>query len=309
MKNKSKWSIYNKRIKEELQNSPIKGAHAIASIILGKTNDHVKSDSLASYIKRNFKNTSLAKILVYDLETSLVLAKVFWAGKQFVNAKQLMTEPNIISVSYKWLGSDKVHSLSWNNGDDKELVKKFLKIYNQADMVIGINNNNFDNRWMVARAMKYNLYVNTYIKSFDVQRKLKSLARLPGYSMAYISEYFNVIQKQSHEGIIMWEKIQWGTKKEKKEYLQKMIDYNIGDIITTEELYYRLRRYMPNELHIGQFESSDKHTCPTCGGKNLKVLNKTTTRIGNIQVIMQCKNDKTTFKISNSNFLKNYLFL
>ena len=65
-------------------------------------------------------------------------------------------------------------------------------------MVIGQNNDRFDNRWVNARAAKHNLFVNTFIKSFDIMKQTKRLFRLPSYSMAYIAKFFGLTLKQSH---------------------------------------------------------------------------------------------------------------
>ena len=44
-----------------------------------------------------------AKVLIYDIETSRVSAKLFWTGKTYINYKQIKDEPRIITVSWKWL--------------------------------------------------------------------------------------------------------------------------------------------------------------------------------------------------------------
>ena len=104
------------------------------------------------------------KILVYDIETSRVKADVFWTGKQYISHAQLTEEPKIISVAWKWLGQDKVHYLTWDkNHSDKKLMEEFLVTYNKAGMVIGYNNDRFDNRWINARAIKYRLEVNLHV--------------------------------------------------------------------------------------------------------------------------------------------------
>ena len=270
-------------------------------------------DLLRTYIRRNFDHLrngdkTKPRILVYDLETSLVQAHVFWTGKQYIHSSQLMGEPKIITVAYKWLGEDKVHTITWDeeNGEfsDRRLVEEFLVVYNTADMVIGINNRNFDDRWVNARALKHGLYINPYLKSFDIQRKAKSMFRLPGYSMKYLAEYLGVTLKQDHEGIKMWKKVQFGDASEKKEYLEKMLDYNVGDIITTEDLYYKMRRYMKGESHFGVLQGSAKWTCPECGGTNVELLKTTVTRAGTIQRVMRCNDDDVTYKISNTEYTK-----
>jgi predicted RecB family nuclease len=56
--------------------------------------------------------------------------------------------------------------------------------------------------------------------------------------MAYITKFLGVETKLHHEGIVMWDKIQFGTKEEQVEYLQKMVDYNRQDIVATRICIY-----------------------------------------------------------------------
>jgi uncharacterized protein YprB with RNaseH-like and TPR domain len=246
-----------------------------------------------------------SKVMVYDIETSRSKAWVWGAGKQFISYNQLIDEPRVITVAWKWLGSDTVHHLTWDeNHSDEQLIRNFLKEYNKADMIIGYNNNNFDNRWINARAMKYNLDVNTLVKSFDIMKEEKRVFRVPSYSMAFMAKYANVTHKQGHEGIHMWEMIQTGTPDEQAEYLQKMVDYNVGDIVATEELYFRLRKYFQAQVHFGVLSGGEKYSCPECGGTNIELVRRTVTKAGTIQYIMRCKDDGVQFKINNRTYLK-----
>ena len=247
---------------------------------------------------------SPSKVMIYDLETSLVPALVFWTGKQYIGHNQLTEELKIITVSWKWLGEDEVYYLTWDKDhSDENLVKDFLKEYNKADMIIGYNNDRFDNRWFNARAMKYNLEVNTFVKSFDIMKEEKRVFRVPSYSMAYMSKYSNVALKQSHEGRIMWEKIQMGSSEEQKEYLQKMVDYNVGDIVATEELYIRLRKYFKHKVHFGVLHGGEKWQCPTSGSTEVEFERRTATPAGTIQVIMRSKVTGETYKITNKQYM------
>lgn len=246
------------------------------------------------------------KILIYDIETSRVSAKLFWTGKTYINYKQIRGEPSIISVSWKWLGEDTVSHLKWDmkTHSDRKLMEDFLKVYNSADMVVGYNNKNFDDRWINARAMKYNLFVNVYVKSFDLIKHSKRLFRLISYSMAYLAEFYGVTLKQSHEGIKMWDMIEDGNKEEQEEYIQKMVNYNVGDIITTEEIFLKLRKYMGHVIHVGAFEGGEKYSCPHCGGTNVELLKVTNTAAGTLQYIMKCNDDDVQYKISNTEYRK-----
>lgn len=245
------------------------------------------------------------RVMVYDIETSRVNAKVWWTGKQFVGHKNLTSEPKMISVSWKWLGEDKIHALTWDkNHCDKAMIEKFMVEYNSADMIIGQNNDRFDNRWLNARAMKHGIHFNTFVKSFDIMKQTKRLFRLPSYSMDYITKFLNVENKQTHEGIKMWDMIQEGTKAQQKEYLQKMVDYNVGDIVSTEAMYIKLRKYMGHKVHFGVLGGKPKYTSPSDGTSNVYLYKTTCTANGTIQRIMQSNTDGVQYKISNREYMR-----
>lgn len=245
-----------------------------------------------------------AKILIYDIETSRAVFKRFWTGEQYVSYKDMTREPAIITIAWKWLDEDTVYSDTWDmkTHSDKKLIKNFLKVYNEADMVVGINNNSFDNKWVAARAAKYGFPINTYIKSFDVQRKARKLFMLPSYSMDYLTKWLNVTNKQSHEGIKMWDMIEDGSKAEQEEYIEKMLVYNKYDVICTQDLYMKLRTYMNSPLHVGVLKGSDKYTCPECGGSNIELYKNTVTSAGSVQRVMICKDDGIKFKINDTEY-------
>lgn len=256
-------------------------------------------------MKKNIINP--AKIMIYDIETSRVTVKLWWTGKQYVNHRQLENEPHIISIAWKWLGDDVIHHLTWDkNHNDEKLLRKFVEEYNKADMVIGQNNDRFDNRWVNARAMKYGIEINTFVRSFDIMKESKRLFRLPSYSMDYISKFLDVEKKQVHEGMIMWDKIESGNIEEQEEYLAKMVEYNKQDVVVTEEIYLRLRKYMGHKIHLGVVNGEAKYTCPNCGGSNIKLYKTTVTPSGTIQRVMKCNIDKVKYKISNKQYM-NYL--
>ena len=244
------------------------------------------------------------RILIYDIETSRVEVKTWWTGKQYINHKQLKSEPTIISIAWKWLGENKVDSLTWDkNHCDKAMMKKFLKEYNKASMVIGQNNNSFDNKWINTRAAKHKLQVDRFVKSFDIYRMAKRYFRLPSFSMAYMAEYFGLTLKQSHEGMYMWDMIEDGTLAQQKEYLQKMVNYNVGDIVTTEELYITLQPYFGSVTNEAVKQGKPKWGCPVSGSLDVRLMKTIYTEMGTMQRVLYCEQSNTQFKVSNRTYM------
>lgn len=263
------------------------------------------------------------RVLIYDLETSRVLADIWGTGKQFVSHDSLHEQPRIITAAWKWLGEDKVYTESWEDikaenthdydtggwGDDKKLVERMVKVYNEADLVIGQNSDKFDNKILAHRSMVHGLEpLNRYIKSLDLYKSSRKFFRTPSYSMDYTCKVLKVTKKRSHEGISMWRNAQYHKDPEvRRKAVESMEKYNIGDILSTEAMYFRMLPYIDFKFHVGSFYGNEKWSCPNCGSRDIERLKYTTTPAGTVQHIVRCREDDTTYKISNSewiNFLK-----
>ena len=118
--------------------------------------------------------------------------------------------------------------------------------------------------------------------------------------MDYITKYLNVENKQTHEGIKMWDMIQDGNKSQQKEYLKKMVAYNVGDIVSTEAMYVKLRKYMGHKVHFGVLAGQPKYSSPSDGSLDIRLIRTTASAAGTLQYIMESNTDGVQFKISNS---------
>ena len=254
--------------------------------------------------KREYNKQAERKVLVYDIETSRVPALVWGTGKTYIRHSQLRGRTKIISIAWKYVGEDKVHHLTWDkNHCDKKMLEKFLKHYNNAYMVIGQNNDNFDNKLVNTIAAYHRLRVDRFVKSFDIYKMAKKYFRLQSYSMAFMAEYFGLTLKQSHEGLHMWDMIEFGNKEEQKEYLGKMVDYNKGDIVTTEELYMTLKPYFSTVTNNAVRKGLEKWRCPVSGSDDVKLMKTIYTEAGTVQRILYCNESKHQYKVSNKAYM------
>ena len=252
----------------------------------------------------HMNSESFGKVLVYDIETSRVKADVWSSGKQYINHNQLRSETTIISIAWKFVGDDEVYALTWDeNKCDKKMVAEFLKHYNNATMVVGQNNNSFDNKLINTRAAKHGLFVDRFVKSFDIYRMAKKYFRLPSYSMAYMAQYFGLTLKQSHEGLHMWDMIEYGNQEQHDEYLEKMVTYNKGDIVTTEELFMKLKPYFSTVSNEAVALGEPKWACPMSGSTDVELYKTIFTEAGTVQRIMYCRESEHQYKINNKAYM------
>ena len=102
------------------------------------------------------KNTSIFKRLYFDIETSPNIGFFWQAGyKLNIPHDNIIKERAVICIAYKWAHENKVHCLEWNKGEDKQLLKEFLEILNEADEIVGQNSDNFDVKWLRTRCLKH----------------------------------------------------------------------------------------------------------------------------------------------------------
>src|ERR1700722_14464576 len=135
-------------------------------------------------IKLNFS------ILTYDIETSFLKANIWRPGEQRERHDHL--DPcfdmyKILTISYKWYSKKEVVTLV---GEDA--IEKFDTQVRKADVVIGKNNANFDNKYINTARMIQGLkpLPEWATSSDDLERQLRKYFAFPSYSLDYVSKLF-----------------------------------------------------------------------------------------------------------------------
>ena len=69
------------------------------------------------------------KRLFWDIETAPNLG-LFWSSgwKLSIPPENIIQERAVICICYKWQGEDRVHSLKWDRGDDRQMLVNFSGI-------------------------------------------------------------------------------------------------------------------------------------------------------------------------------------
>ena len=211
----------------------------------------------------------MSKILYIDIETSPNKAVVWSTGKQFVGHTQIFEERQIICISWKWSGSDKIHNIHWgfNKQCDKKIVEKIIPVLNKADLIIGQNHKRFDIKWINTR-IAYHELTPINVKTLTLEDTML-LARAAFYlnsnSMAYMSKFFKIEQKMDGGG---WDRVKRIVLDKDKDALLEHIDYCNGDIKTTEELFERIKPYVDLTKSIAVIDNGSRDDCPSCGSSD-----------------------------------------
>lgn len=216
--------------------------------------------------------TKTLKVLYFDVETSPCLAYVWGCGKQFVAAKQLKKERKIISIGYMFNNDKTVkvlkmdmtkHNINkFDDSADKEMLKKFVKVYNSANLVVGHNGRRFDRARIRARLVKFGLPDLDMSIPFDDSYTMTKEIDFTSHKLDHLGRYLQTGQKDQIDYEI-WTKVMTGSRKA----LIEMCEYMKTDVIRLRDAYKRLKPYAKSKLNLSAFHDKAE-MCPSCGSNN-----------------------------------------
>jgi len=250
------------------------------------------------------------KRLFYDIETSQGVATVFQIGRKVnIGHDDLLINPSIICICYKWEGIDEVHSLEWADGDDEKMVKRFIEVALMADEIVGHNGDNFDEKWIRTQAMMYGIPMPHKMPSLDTLKKMRSTFRLQSNRLDYAGKIMfgegkSPMSKQDWHDIlipIIPKKLGFEVELPQSYYdaLDKMVKYCKQDVKLLEDVFHKIQPYVKPNQHRGAYSGLGRFTCPHCASKKVAHQRKRYTATGMLRHQMRCKSCSHHFTISN----------
>lgn len=224
------------------------------------------------------------KIVTIDIETSPLEAYTWGLFDQNIGLNQIKTEWAILSFAAKWLGEEEVIYRDTfgqrNRLDDRRLLKSLWKILDEADIVIAQNGKKFDIRKINARFLLAGLPPYSPIKIIDTMLEARKNFALTSNRLEWLSTYLTATQKRKHEefpGFELWREYLRGNPRA----AEVMRLYNIDDVVSTEEVYVRIRPWITGHPNFGAYGAQEQgQVCPNCGGTHVIRKGTRTTQVG-----------------------------
>lgn len=212
------------------------------------------------------------RILVLDIETSPLISYTWGLFDQNVALNQVVEDWSILSYAAKVLGEDKVYyadtSKSKDIRNDKQLLQGLWKLLDDADIVVGQNSIAFDVKKIKARMIIHGMKPPSSFEQLDTMRIAKKHFNFTSNKLEYLSKKLcTKYKKLTHKkfaGFELWNECLKGNKAAWAE----MKEYNIHDVLSTEELYLKLQPY-DNGLNYNLYTVGVSTTC-SCGSTNFK---------------------------------------
>ena len=209
-----------------------------------------------------------AKILFFDIETSPILGNVWSLWQQNVGLNQIYRDWYVLSYAAKWAHEDEViyedKRDSWNNEDDRELLKGIWNLLNEADIVVGQNSKRFDEKKLNARFILNGMKPPSSFRSVDTLEIAKRHFGFTSNKLEYMSHKLcKKYKKLTHgkfAGFELWKECLAGNP----EAWDEMEEYNKFDTLALEELYEILRPWYKAHPNLNVYSNELENKC-VCG--------------------------------------------
>jgi len=210
-----------------------------------------------------------AKILLFDIETSPIMAMCWGIWQQDINIDAIIQDWTILSWSAKWLFDDEIQSdvltpYEASEHDDFRIVQSLSNILNQADIVIAHNGIQFDSKRLNTRCLYHGLPPIKHYQSVDTLIIAKNTFSFTSNKLDYINRYLGLPEKENI-GFPVWRDAYYGNA----DALNKLHEYNIRDAAILEDLFLKLRPYIKNCYNLNLWSEDNISICPNCGSNDL----------------------------------------
>ena len=210
------------------------------------------------------------KTLIIDIETSPIMGKVWSLWKQNVSLDQIEEDWYIMSYSAKWLGEDDImyNDCRENIGDDTELLVDLYALLDQADIVVAHNGDKFDVPKINARLILNGFTPPSPYKTIDTVKVAKKHFGFTSNKLAYLTSELCEDQKLDHAKFAGWKL--WNECMEgNEEAWDEMMEYNMMDVISLEELYIKFLPWTSTHPNVTADHLSHEMHCPKCASTDL----------------------------------------
>lgn len=219
--------------------------------------------------------THSAKILFWDLETSTIDLHLrqydLKSHKGYHHYKTIKRDWHILGGAWKFMGGD-VRCISVSSKDpmnDEIVVRKLHEILMEADILIAHNGDAFDIKKFNTRALYYGLPPVMHKHSIDTLKEARKGFKITSNALGYLGQFLGIEDAKLDSPD--WNKILEGDANE----LSSMREYNKGDVILLEKVYYKLRGWIKNHPNLNphnkikDVKGEEVQCCKNCGSVNV----------------------------------------
>lgn len=208
------------------------------------------------------------RILILDIEISPTMAAVWGLFNQNIAINQIVGNSEVLCWSAKWLGDDTTYFSSIQMTSRRRMLREIFNMLEEADAVVTYNGKSFDLKILNKEFALQGWNRPSPYKNIDMLSVVRSQFRFTSNKLGYIGPMFGLGEKTKHAGYELWLHCMNKSSSEYESSWAIMEEYNIQDVHLLENLYVRLKGWIPN--HPSYSALQNDHVCPNCGGTHLQ---------------------------------------
>ena len=201
----------------------------------------------------------MSKIMCWDIETTGFKADF----------------AHLLTVAATWIDHDKMYTWRIDDTpgfgktpasylDDRWIVEQVRDMVNESDMLVHHYGDRFDLPFLNTRCLEWGLEPPGKIMTVDTCMVARKNLAMTSNRLATIAAFLNGEDAQKG-GLTKqeWRLAAHGHKK----VLDKMVEYNIGDVVATEQAYLKLRPVMKTHPYVSEPKDGveRRKQCNACG--------------------------------------------
>lgn len=210
------------------------------------------------------------RILVYDIETTPIVGYTW--GTYQTDVIRVIEPSHQLCFAYRWYGSDEPvkvvsqrqfgRSYKRNLRDDRQLIKALWELFDEADIIVAHNGNNFDQKKAQARMAVHGLPAPSPYIQVDTLQVARRKFKFESNRLNELGIQLGVGEKAETGGFDTWV----GCMSGDDDAWDLMEDYNAQDVVLLEAVYEKLLLggWIDNHPNLATISGS-RHACPKCG--------------------------------------------
>jgi hypothetical protein len=246
------------------------------------------------------------RTLYWDIETSPLITYTWRTGwKISIPEDMVIRRAAIICICWKWSHNGRVHSLTWDDGDDREMIKQFAEVIKEADEMGAHNGDKFDMRWYKGRHLKLGLPPIPMAKTFDTYKMAKRLFVLDSYRLDELGK--ELLGRGKIKTNIGWWKecidVTQPDPELRAKGVKRMVKYCKEDVRLVQDVHEAMMSYDNPVSHAAVAvtgNDKDRWMCPYCASAHVYTSKRRVTPKGMVQYQMQCHDCFRYYTIANN---------
>jgi hypothetical protein len=206
-----------------------------------------------------------AKVLHLDIECSPILVHAWSLRDLHVGLNQIISDPEIIGVGYKWDDKPSRYASKWDEGGRLGMLEQTHALLDEADVLVHYNGQSFDVPWMNGELAREGFTPPAPFKNIDLYKVVRKNFRLPSYKLDYVAGVFLGEHKLPTGGHQLWVDCMNGDENARR----KMARYCRRDVDLLPRLLEKLRPWLPNTINFALY-NGEELACQKCGGVDLE---------------------------------------